>query len=467
MPMNIRPVLEELGAEPLFELDCLDWEPDWLNTDSRSVIPGQIFIPLRGESHDGHHFIAQAQAQGARFSLCEWQWWSQASEAERALPLIRVADTRQAYQALSRQWRRHWGKTVIGVTGSSGKTSTKELLAAVLSPFYRVHKNQANFNNEIGVPLTLLQLRPEHEICITEMGMRGLGQIQELAAVAEPNFGILTQIGTAHLSELGSRENIARAKWELGVWLEQHGGLLLGQAEDRWQRRMLATTPQLAVRWCGETADSLIRLLEIQERPGGQWLRYQKASGSVHTLELALPGRHQVSNLLLCLGLLECLGHTLPEGFRVEPEQLSGRHQNLQLPKGITLWNDAYNANPESMRAALLTLPGLSGRRKIAVLGKMAELGPDSASFHRELGQFCRELPLDLLLVIGEEARPLLEGFQPADVPALWEPDNRSAAKTLKSLLQPEDTVLFKASRSARLEEVIADLQVGTETESA
>lgn len=460
MPIHIRPVLEALGAEPLFTLDSLEWEPEWLNTDSRTITPGQIFIPLRGASHDGHHFIAHAQAQGAHFALCERQWWAQASEAERQLPVILVSNTLEAYQAISRQWRKQWGGTVIGITGSSGKTSTKELLAAVLAPFYRVHKNSGNYNNEIGVPLTLLQLKSEHQICITEMGMRGLGQIQALAALAEPNFGILTQIGTAHLSELGSQENIARAKWELAVWLEQHQGLLIGQAEDTWQRRMASTTPHLNIQWCGTSPDSFIRLLEVQDLPTGQLIHYQSSSG-VHSVELGIPGRHQVNNLLLCLGLLASLGHTLPDGFRVIPEQLSGRHQALRLAQGITLWNDAYNANPESMRAALLTLIHLSGRRKIAVLGKMAELGPESARFHYELGQFCRTLPLDLLLVIGQEAKPILEGFSSTTIPALWEPNNQSAAQTLKSLLQPEDTVLFKASRSAQLEKVIADLQAG------
>ena len=450
-------LFETLAVSTDHGLPTSGWSPALITTDSRRVVAGSIFVPLRGEHFEGHDFIAQAFAQGAAACFCDHHWYASAPQELRERALLRVENTLFAYQAIARQWRRQWPGTVVGITGSSGKTSTKELLAAVLAPFVSVHRSQANFNNEIGVPLTLLGLRAEHAVCVVEMGMRGLGQIQQLAETAEPGYGLITQIGTAHLSELGSRENIARAKWELADWLAGCGGILLAQAEDDWQRRMATTTPELAIRWCGESSDSLIRLQAVQSGPQGQQVHYLLPDGETRSLWLTLPGAHQVRNLLLCLGVLYELGHVLPEGFVVTPAQLSGRSETVLLSDGITLYNDAYNANPESMRAALSLLPGLPGQRKIAVLGKMAELGPESARFHRELGEFCRTLALDRLIVIGAEAREILSGYQGA-ADTLFCVDNAQAAAEIAASLQAGDTLLFKGSRAAQLEAVIAAL---------
>jgi UDP-N-acetylmuramoyl-tripeptide--D-alanyl-D-alanine ligase len=451
-------LFETLAVSTDHELTSSGWSPDLITTDSRRVVAGSVFVPLRGEHFDGHNFIAQAFARGARVCFCSHDWYANAPQDLREHMLLRVDDTLLAYQAIARQWRRQWAGLVIGVTGSSGKTSTKELLAAVLAPFVSVHRSNANFNNEIGVPLTLLGLRPEHAVCVVEMGMRGSGQIRQLAEIAEPEYGLITQIGTAHLSELGSRENIARAKWELADWLAGCGGVLLAQAEDTWQRHMALTTPELAIRWCGESADSLIRLHTVQPGAQGQQVHYVLPNGETRSLWLTLPGAHQVRNLLLCLGLLFERGYILPEGFVVSPEQLPGRSECLQLPHDITLYNDAYNANPDSMRAALSLLPGLPGQRKIAVLGQMAELGAESTRFHHELGEFCRSLPLELLVVIGAEAHAILDGYQGTQT-ALFCADNASAADALRERLQAGDTLLFKGSRAARLEEVINALR--------
>lgn len=464
MPFDQQAFFQAVSAQKTAAVSDFDWQPALISTDSRAIPPGGIFIPLRGENHDGHRFLKQVLEQGDKLGFCE-QGYYQAHQAELAdLPLVLVPDTLLAYQMLARQWRRQMGLPVVGITGSSGKTSTKELLAAVLAPFYRVHKNALNYNNQIGVPKTLLELTPEHEICIVEMGMRGLGQIDELARISEPNAGLISQIGTAHLSELGSQENIARAKWELADYLQAHQGLLLGQADDAWQRQMAQSTPDLALLWCGGAADSTVRLLSCDEGEEQQTIRYQlPEEDAPRTVRLSLPGPHQARNLMLCLGYLYSLGQTLPEGFLVAPEQLSGRNEQIHLPDQITLINDAYNANPDSMRAALQVLAALPAKgRKWAILGKMAELGPDSERFHQELGRYCHDLPLHGLCVIGEEARPLAEAARTfpagAGFGVHYFESNAACAAFLLGQLQPQDLLFFKGSRSARLEEVIATL---------
>ncbi len=460
MPFEQQAFFQAASAKKTAAVSDFNWEPQLISTDSRTIPPGGIFIPLRGENHDGHVFLKQVLESPARLGFCDEAYF-QAHQSELTdLPLILVSDTLLAYQMLARQWRRQMNLPVVGITGSSGKTSTKELLAAVLAPFYKVHKNALNYNNQIGVPKTLLELTPEHEMCIVEMGMRGLGQIDELARISEPNAGLISQIGTAHLSELGSQENIARAKWELAEYLQAKQGLLLGQAEDTWQRQMARTTPELKLLWCGSAPDSTVRLLSCEESEEGQTLIYQLPEGPPRTLRLFLPGQHQARNLMLCLGYLYSLGHTLPDDFEVVPEQLSGRNEQIHLPGDITLINDAYNANPDSMRAALQVLASLPIKgRKWAVLGKMAELGPDSERFHRELGIYCQDLPLQGLCVIGEEARPLAEA---ASKSAAFEvhffESNTSCAAFLQGQIQAQDQIFFKGSRSARLEEVIAAL---------
>ncbi|MGE3726454.1 MAG: UDP-N-acetylmuramoyl-tripeptide--D-alanyl-D-alanine ligase [Candidatus Sericytochromatia bacterium] len=460
MPIEQEAFFQAVSAQKTASVFDFDWEPHLISTDSRTIPPGGIFIPLRGENHDGHRFLKQSLEQGAHLAFCHTDFYQEHRSELADLPLILVSDTLYAYQMLARQWRRQMALPVVGITGSSGKTSTKELLAAVLAPFYKVHKNALNYNNQIGVPKTLLELTPEDQICLVEMGMRGLGQIDELARISEPNAGLISHIGTAHLSELGSQENIARAKWELAVYLQAHQGRLVAQSDDEWQRKMALTTPELHLLWCGGAPDSMVRLLNCDADEEGQTIVYQLPEGPPHSLRLCLPGEHQARNLMLCLGYLYSLGHTLPDHFEVVPEQLSGRNEQIHLPGEITVINDAYNANPDSMRAALQVLATLPAKgRKWAVLGKMAELGPDSEHFHAELGRYCQGLPLFGLCVIGEEAYPVaVSAKSSAAFEVHYFEGNAPCVEFLLEEMRPQDLIFFKGSRSARLEEVIAAL---------
>ncbi|MBF2053043.1 MAG: UDP-N-acetylmuramoyl-tripeptide--D-alanyl-D-alanine ligase [Candidatus Sericytochromatia bacterium] len=433
--------------------DRFQFEPRMISTDTRSLQPGALYVPLRGERFDGHDYLLQAFETGAALALCE-QSVFEATEALQQLPLILVDHTLAAYQDLARSWHRQLGTPVIGITGSSGKTSTKEILYQVLSPFFVVHRTEANLNNEIGVPHTLLALQPEHQLCIVEMGMRGLGQITTLCSIAEPVYGIITNIGPVHLSELGSQEAIAQAKWELARYLEAHQGLLVINTDNTWLQRLGAEYPGRLLR-CGQAEEADLQLQAFRLADQGQQLFYC-FEGQDYQASLDLEGLHQALNLLCCLGVLSAL-QPLPASLDIAVPRLSGRQEEIRLKPELTLINDSYNANPDSMRAALQVLAARPGQR-VAILGKMAELGPDAERFHIALGAYCRDLGLDQLVVIGTEAAGIATGFG-AD--AVWfYPDNAAAIADLPNRLDPlNGQILVKASRSARLEEIVHALR--------
>ncbi|MGV3526147.1 MAG: UDP-N-acetylmuramoyl-tripeptide--D-alanyl-D-alanine ligase [Candidatus Sericytochromatia bacterium] len=427
-------------------------DPAHICTDTRQLIPGSIYLPLRGEQFDGHAFLEQALTQGADWAFCESAWYAAHPELAH-LPLVVVPNTLQAYQSLARSWRRQLGLPVVAITGSSGKTSTKEILAQVLAPFENVHRTALNYNNEIGVPKTLLELTPDHSMCVVEMGMRGLGQIAELCAIAEPDLGIITNIGPVHLSELGSQANIAQAKWELAEALATRGRTVIINGDNAWSQRLAATHTGPVIR-CGHSQENDWQIRKTQSENDGQWLTYRSPAGIEQRIWIDLEGDHQALNLLCCLAASEQLGHQQPPETRLFVPRLFGRQERHSL-QGRVLINDAYNANPDSMRAALAVLAEQSPRR-LAVLGKMAELGPEAPRFHAELGAYCESLGLDGVYVIGEEAHDILNGLQ--TVPGLFLADPGEAVTHLKACLQPGDTVLFKASRSAHLEKVLHPL---------
>lgn len=429
-----------------------------ISTDSREPQAGKLFIPLKGEHFDGHRFVRAALAQGAAAACCE-QAYYEAHAAELAgQPLLIVGNTLAAYQALGRWWRQQINPITVAITGSSGKTSTKEILATLLARVGAVHKTPLNYNNEVGVPKTLLMLRPEHRFVILEMGMRGLGQIAELAAIAEPDWGLLTNIGVAHVGELGSQAAVAQAKWELMDYLESVAktGILLDS--DDWMQRLAAEHPQLQALWAGTRATSDLHIQGTEIAPGGQWVTFSWRDQPAQRVWLNLPGAHQARNLALCLALFYALGHHLEGDALLEVPTLFGRSQWLQAPDGMTVIQDAYNANPDSMKASLQVLAEYPAARRIAVLGVMGELGPESAAMHAEVGQFCCTLPLDLVVVVGEAAQPLAEAAAGGAFPVHYFVTREAAAAALPQLLQADDLVLLKASRSAAFEELLACL---------
>lgn len=433
-------------------------------TDTRTLQPGDLYIPLKGDNFDGHDYVSQALEKGAAGFL----WAEDRDDPDfdwiESTVVITVPDPLTAYGDIARFWRRLVNCVVIGVTGSSGKTSTKEFLAEVLRRNWRVVKTEGNFNNEVGVPRTLLELRPGDQIAVVEMGMRGPGQIKQLVDIAEPDIGVITSIGPAHLELLGSIEAIAAAKWELAEFLmADDKGQLIATGDDPYLRGLGATFPHDRLHWGSvDPANDWAELVATEQwlEGGRQRFRYKDQEGALRTATLSLMGEHQVSNALLAILTAKVLEMPLPAEMPVLPSPLAGRGEEIRMREVIFI-NEAYNANPASMSATLQSFSKVHGR-KVAVLGEMRELGPTSPELHREVGEILAALPIDLLITVGPAARAIAAGaldngfgsksIRRAD-------DSLEASHILLKELMPGDQVLLKASRAARLEDILIEVR--------
>jgi UDP-N-acetylmuramoyl-tripeptide--D-alanyl-D-alanine ligase len=355
--------------------------------------------------------------------------------------VIAAADPLAALQSLARAWRRELGAQVAGVTGSTGKTSTKDILAALLGQQLRTHRNRENLNTEIGLPLSVLAAPPGIEALVLEMAMRGEGQIAELAAIAEPDVGLIVNVGPVHLELLGTIERVAATKAELIRDLAP-GAACVVPAEERLLAAHLRD--DLDTWTFGQGGQ-----VSLVHQEGG---RVEiDARGETVRLELPFSEPHNLLNTLAGVAAAKALG-VHPEG-RLDVEFSSLRGEIVELPGGVTVVNDCYNANPMSMRAALEHLAATPAQRRIAVLGTMAELGDEAAGFHHEIGALAAERGIDLLVTVGEEAVPYAEGFD-GETQSVATPEEAGAL--LDELAQPGDRVLVKGSRSVGLERVLS-----------
>jgi UDP-N-acetylmuramoyl-tripeptide--D-alanyl-D-alanine ligase len=411
--------------------------------DSRSVQPGDLFVGLPGERVDGGAFARVALAAGAWGVLVAPQ---HADGLEAAGPgaVLAAGDPLRALQRLATAWRRALGAEVIGVTGSVGKTSTKELIAALLAPHRRVAASRANLNTEIGLPLEVLAARDGTEVLVLEMGMRGFGQIAELAAIAEPDVGVVTTIGPVHLEQVGDLAGVARAKGEL-LAVVDHAVVPVGEPELERRARDGA---------------ELIRF-----GPGGdvELVAFEapraviRAGEDEVVLEVPFTARHQLHNLLAAVAVTRAVG--VRPGGRVVVEFGRWRGERVTLPSGAVVIDDCYNANPLSMRAALddLSTQDPAGRR-IAVLGDMLELGAGEAEAHRAVGEEAARADVDVLLAVGPRAAAMADAFG-GEVHVV--PDAAAAAALARRLVGPGDVVLVKGSRGVGLEVVAETLRDG------
>ncbi|MBD1911599.1 MULTISPECIES: UDP-N-acetylmuramoyl-tripeptide--D-alanyl-D-alanine ligase [unclassified Leptolyngbya] len=415
-----------------------------VTTDSRVVPPGSLFVALRGDRFDGHAFVRTALEQGAIAAVV-----SEPVPGIEDLPVLQVPDTLVAYQTLGRWWREQFPGPVIAVTGSVGKTTTKEMIAAVLGTCGSVLKTQANFNNEIGVPKTLLELDPEvHQFAVVEMGMRASGEIALLTQIARPDIAVITNVGTAHIGRLGSEQAIAQAKCELLEQLPETGIAVLNHDNAR----LISTAAKV---WSGKTLTYGLEGGDIQ----GHLLNAQTLQVEGLTFPLPLPGRHNALNFLAGLTVARIVGidwEPLTQGITVELPK--GRAQRYSLPGDVVILDETYNAGVESMLAALHLLAETPGQRRIAVLGTMKELGERSPELHHRVGAAVRQLKLDRLLVLADpaEQEALMSGAAP--VPAEAFESHETLAQRLSALVQPGDRLLFKASRSMELDKVVSQV---------
>lgn len=426
--------------------------------DSRIIQPGMLFIALKGARFDGHNFIGAALDKGAAAAMGRYFPDEIRERLHPEQALIQVEDTLEALQRLAAFHRqKNFSGTLIGVTGSSGKTTTKNLVAAVLGAAMKVLKTPGNFNNEIGLPLTLLNLTPEDEAAVVEMAMRGRGEIAALCAIARPTMGIITNIGTAHLERLGSVAAIAAAKGELLAALPREGTAVLN-GDDQWCRRLAANCPCRVVFYgIRNRADVMAAdTASLGERGTAFTAIFPHGTVRIH---LPVPGLHNVYNALAALAAGYVLNVNIEAmAQRLEAWPAENLRQELRPgPGGCLVFNDAYNANPDSMKAALQALASLTGR-KVAVLGDMYELGPEAPRLHREVGVFAATCGLFRLITVGELAREIAAGameagMDPEEVFICG--DHREAANHLEGL-GPGDVVLFKGSRLAGMEQVLA-----------
>lgn len=430
-----------------------------ISTDSRTLNPGQAFVALRGERFDGHQFLTTAQERGAAVALVDRHWEFNPQELNPStgdMTLIQVPDTLKAYQAIAQGWRRQFSIPIVAITGSVGKTTTKELIAAMLGTQGAVLKTEANYNNEVGVPKTLLNLGPEHRYGVIEMAMRGRDQIRELAAIAEPTIGVITNVGVAHIELLGSREAIAQAKCEL---LEE---MTRQQAADpQGDRRVILNhdNPLLmataASRWLGPTQTFGFGGGTLQ----GKMLDPETLQVGDRQFHLPFAGEHHGLNFLAALAVAQTLGLDLDTFRDLQVTLPGGRAKRLQWARDVVVLDETYNAGPESMAAALRLLRQLPGKRHLAILGTMKELGEQSVAFHQEIGELVQSLGLDGLSILADpaEAEALATGAGSVPSHCFTQPDD--LVQWLAQTVQPGDRLLFKASRSVALDQVITALQ--------
>jgi UDP-N-acetylmuramoyl-tripeptide--D-alanyl-D-alanine ligase len=451
--MNVRKVAEITGGHLVHNGASVELRG--ISTDSRTLQPGDLFVPLRGERFDGHDYLSQAIENGAAACLCE--------EMIGALPvpLVKVNDTLKALGDLANAVRRGFAGLLIGITGTSGKTTCKEMLAGILGALGPGLKTSANFNNLIGVPLTLFGLESEHRWAVVEMGMSERGEIARLCEIAAPQIGLITNVGAGHLQNFDDTAGIARAKGELFIDLPADGVALVN-ADDELIRNLPVANGVRRVLF-GTAADAEVRAERVRLVDGRPAFDLVIA-GRSRSIVLPLPGRHNVLNALAAAAAAAVLGlepETIGTGLEAF-RPLPGRMELVELSDGVIILEDSYNANPLSMRAALdalhdIEVPG----KRIAVLGDMLELGPSAADLHRRVGELVAGRA-DLLLTLGELAEGIAEGALDAGLPAervVSAVDREILTERLLGEIRPGDGVLIKGSRGMRMETFTAALR--------
>ncbi|MDQ0876859.1 UDP-N-acetylmuramoyl-tripeptide--D-alanyl-D-alanine ligase [Paenibacillus sp. V4I3] len=427
-----------------------------ISTDTRTIRPGSLFVPLIGDHFDGHAYASEAYSKGAAAAL----WQDDHPHPPEGMPIIRVKDTLIALQQLAKSYRKQLPVRIIGITGSNGKTTTKDLVAAVLGSTFQVHKTKGNLNNHIGLPLTLLELEETTEFAVVEMGMSGRGEIELLSNLAEPEASIITMIGESHMLQLGSRDEIARAKAEIVSGMPS-GGLFIYNGDEPLIEQALAERglPEglRRIRFGSGTGNDLFPT-DIRMDADGAY--FQINSPGYPEMFIPLLGTHNVINALAAIAIGEAFGVS-PEGIAAGLRSLqmtSMRIEKLTAASGLTVLNDAYNASPASMRAAIDLTEQLRGfGRKFLVLGDMLELGEHEEQFHRGIGAMLSPERVDYVFTFGRLGRFIADEaadrFPKACVRAF--DDKERLAAELGAEVRSDDLVLVKGSRGMRLEHVV------------
>jgi UDP-N-acetylmuramoyl-tripeptide--D-alanyl-D-alanine ligase len=421
-----------------------------ISTDSRKTKPGDLFVPIIGENFDGHSFINKAADSGSIAVLTDRHLKND------ELPYIKVENTSVALLKIAGHYRKKFNIPAIAITGSSGKTTAKDMIAAVLSQSLNVLKNEGNFNNTIGLPHTLFNLNKNHEICVLEMGMNSFGEIKQLVETVKPDIAIITNIGTAHIEFLKSREGILKAKLEIIEYFNEQNTLIIN-GDDELLKTIKSDTFSVIHTGLDESNDIYAFDIKQIDNKGMEFTTV--IDGIKESFFIPILGIHNVYNGLCAIAVGVCLGLPLEKikkglsGFKA-PDM---RMESFSLNNGMTIINDAYNANPESVKAAIITLKNIQNKdRKVLILGDMFELGDYTDNGHYEAGRHAALNGIDVLITIGVRTKMTEQGAAENGLKETHHfENNEEAKKCLGNILKPCDTVLIKGSRAAKLEEIV------------
>lgn len=412
--------------------------------DSRKPIKDGLFVPIIGEKFNGNSYIIDAFEGGAKTSLVQKEYYEQNPNQFEGRDVYIVDDTLEALQFLASEYRDSLSIPVVGITGSNGKTTTKNMLKCMVETTYKTYATLGNFNNEIGMPLSILNVPRDTEVIILEMGMSGPGEISELVAIAKPTIGIITNIGESHMEFFEDKMELLKAKMEISERMTKADSLILN-GEDEYLNRIESDDFNLY-------RTDEVRLTDIQNNHGYYRFNYQGEQ-----VELRVPGGHNVINIKLAIRAAEILGIT-PQLIKQGIENYTGESMRLEKIEvgGVTIINDAYNSSPASMKAALKTLIQMDGERKLAVIGDMYELGEKSEQWHREVGESVEAKSLDMIFTVGEDSEYIIKD-QPLKSAKHFRQLNKLNQELLR-VLRPGDILLVKASRGMELDRVVSFL---------
>lgn len=453
--ITLSQLVEAVHGTLLGPFAQMDTPIDRIDSDSRDIHPGALFLPLVGERFDGHTYLEAALEKGCAGTLTDRELESYREDKF----YIKVENTELALRDLAVWYKSLFPIPFVAVTGSVGKTTAKDMIACVLGEKYRVLKTEGNFNNNLGLPLTVLRLDPRHEICVLEMGMDRFGEIDYLGAAVKPDVGVITNIGDAHIERLGSRENIFKAKCELLPHVKGEGLLVLN-GDDDFLPSLRGNTAAPAV-FCGKGIDLDYRA----HITGGDGVSFISCAletpGMEASVDVPALGEHMIYPITMACAVAEKFGLSREEILRglshfVPTKMRMNVHRRGE---GCVILDDCYNANPQSMRAALSVLGDSRSAHKVAVLGDMLELGEFSRDLHAGIGEYAARMGLDALIAIGPECVHTVEAAGQAGLQHVYHCETKEQAKErLKGLLRANTTFLVKASRGMRLEEISAFL---------
>jgi UDP-N-acetylmuramoyl-tripeptide--D-alanyl-D-alanine ligase len=459
LKLTLGQIADWVHAEGVFDADA---EAVAYSIDSRTSGAGELFFAVKGERVDGHNYVEAATANGAVAAVVSQRWLAPAGFDEAKL--LRVPDecedcVLEAMQQLAQQVRKVWGKRVIGVTGSAGKTTTKECVAEVLRSTFNVLKTEGNFNNHFGLPLTLLRLEPEHEVAVIEMGMNHAGEIAALAKIAKPDWAVVSNVGMAHAEFFADGiEGIARAKYELVESLRPDGMAFLNEDDER-VKTFGRGMGERAVRY-GTSADAQVRAVEVEEAGLDGSRCVVEAYGVRQPMHLHLMGRHNVSNALAAIAVGLKGGISIETCCAaLETMRPGEKRGSVTEWRGSKLINDCYNSNPRALESMIEALSRTTAQRHILVAGEMLELGPEGARLHAQCGKAAAQASIDVVIGVRGLAAAIVSAAKASGVVAEFVETPEAAGQWLKTNLQAGDVVLLKASRGVRLERALAVLE--------